>query len=77
MLARFGFMHLVATNVALWGRLIIWESANDWFNTTFELQGVVDSPIAFSLAQGPAPDPPYDQYAVIRAEESYPLQTGK
>ncbi|KAJ9590804.1 hypothetical protein L9F63_016190, partial [Diploptera punctata] len=28
--ARFGFMHLAATNLALWVRLIIWESGNEW-----------------------------------------------
>ncbi|KAL0273350.1 UNVERIFIED_CONTAM: hypothetical protein PYX00_006039 [Menopon gallinae] len=28
--ARFGFMHLTATNLALWIRLIIWESGNEW-----------------------------------------------
>lgn len=28
--ARFGFMHLAATNIALWVRLIIWESGIEW-----------------------------------------------
>lgn len=28
--ARFGFMHLAATNLALWIRLVIWESGNEW-----------------------------------------------
>ncbi|RXG53097.1 hypothetical protein Avbf_16149, partial [Armadillidium vulgare] len=28
-IARFGFMHLVATNLALWVRMVVWESAND------------------------------------------------
>ncbi|XP_050430250.1 proton channel OtopLc-like isoform X2 [Adelges cooleyi] len=28
--ARFGFMHLAATNIALWIRLIIWESGIEW-----------------------------------------------
>lgn len=28
--ARFGFMHLAATNLALWVRLIVWESGNEW-----------------------------------------------
>lgn len=27
--ARFGFMHLVATNVAIWIRMVVWESATD------------------------------------------------
>lgn len=30
--ARFGFMHLVATNLSLWVRTIIWESANEWIH---------------------------------------------
>ncbi|XP_059078966.1 proton channel OtopLc-like [Tigriopus californicus] len=30
--ARFGFMHLVATNLCLWIRTIIWESANEWIH---------------------------------------------
>ena len=30
--ARFGFMHLVATNLALWIRTVIWESANEWIH---------------------------------------------
>ncbi|XP_063232672.1 proton channel OtopLc-like isoform X3 [Bacillus rossius redtenbacheri] len=28
--ARFGFMHLAATNLALWVRLVVWESGNEW-----------------------------------------------
>lgn len=28
--ARFGFMHLAATNLALWIRLVVWESGNEW-----------------------------------------------
>ncbi|XP_027846765.2 proton channel OtopLc-like isoform X2 [Aphis gossypii] len=28
--ARFGFMHLAATNIALWVRLVIWESGIEW-----------------------------------------------
>ncbi|XP_054261038.1 proton channel OtopLc-like isoform X2 [Macrosteles quadrilineatus] len=30
LVARFGFMHLAATNLALWARLVIWESGNEW-----------------------------------------------
>ena len=30
--SRFGFMHVVATNLALWVRTIIWESANEWIH---------------------------------------------
>lgn len=32
MLARFGFMHLIATNVSLWIRTVVWESANEWLH---------------------------------------------
>ena len=32
LVARFGFMHLVATNLCLWIRTIIWESANEWIH---------------------------------------------
>ena len=28
--ARFGFTHLAATNVAVWARLVIWDSALEW-----------------------------------------------
>lgn len=28
--ARFGFTHLAATNVAVWIRLVIWDSAQEW-----------------------------------------------
>ncbi|XP_046665368.1 proton channel OtopLc-like isoform X2 [Homalodisca vitripennis] len=30
LVARFGFMHLAATNLALWARLVVWESGNEW-----------------------------------------------
>ncbi|XP_040570686.1 proton channel OtopLc isoform X1 [Lepeophtheirus salmonis] len=61
--ARFGFMHLLATNVALWVRTIIWESANDWIHYIYYQQygikqtGGVSrmpnfSPVALSLREG-------------------------
>ncbi|XP_017875199.1 proton channel OtopLc-like [Ceratina calcarata] len=28
--ARFGFIHLAATNIAIWIRLVIWDSAQEW-----------------------------------------------
>nr|XP_034194959.1 proton channel OtopLc-like isoform X1 [Osmia lignaria] len=28
--ARFGFIHLAATNIAVWVRLVIWDSAQEW-----------------------------------------------
>ena len=36
MIARFGFMHLVATNICLWIRTIIWESANEWIHHIYK-----------------------------------------
>ena len=54
--ARFGFIHLVATNLALWIRIVIWESANEWIHHVYtesinsfskDVIRVPDSPIAF------------------------------
>jgi len=57
--ARFGFIHLVATNLSLWVRTIIWESASEWIHhvytrsletlptTTSGVIKVPDSPLAF------------------------------
>lgn len=28
--ARFGFTHLAATNIAVWARLVIWDTAQEW-----------------------------------------------
>lgn len=30
LVARFGFIHLAATNIAVWARLVIWDSAQEW-----------------------------------------------
>ncbi|XP_063992249.1 proton channel OtopLc-like [Diachasmimorpha longicaudata] len=30
LVARFGFIHLAATNIAVWARLVIWNSAQEW-----------------------------------------------
>ncbi|KAL0131919.1 hypothetical protein PUN28_003048 [Cardiocondyla obscurior] len=30
LVARFGFTHLAATNVAVWARLVIWDTAQEW-----------------------------------------------
>ena len=38
LMARFGFMHLVATNLSLWVRTIIWESANEWMHHIYRQQ---------------------------------------
>ena len=32
-------MHLVATNLALWVRTIIWESANEWIHHLYKNRG--------------------------------------
>ena len=52
LIARFGFMHLVATNLCLWIRTIIWESANEWIHHIYQqhkaaenVLGVASSPI--------------------------------
>jgi hypothetical protein len=34
-LFRFGFIHLVATNLSLWVRTIIWESASEWIHHVY------------------------------------------
>lgn len=31
-LARFGLIHLMATNLSVWFRIIIWDSAHDWIH---------------------------------------------
>jgi len=36
--ARFGFMHLAATNIALWVRLIVWESGTEWVYSIHQAQ---------------------------------------
>ena len=54
--ARFGFIHLVATNLALWIRIVIWESANEWIHHVYtesinsfskDVIRIPDGPIAF------------------------------
>ncbi|XP_046395330.1 proton channel OtopLc-like [Ischnura elegans] len=37
--ARFGFMHLVGTNLALWVRLIVWETGLEWTYYLHLVQG--------------------------------------
>ena len=48
LMSRFGFMHVVATNLALWVRTIIWESANEWIHHIYRhkahVQFLVDGP---------------------------------
>ena len=53
--ARFGFIHLVATNLCLWIRIVIWESANEWIHHVYtesinsfsrDVIRIPDSPIA-------------------------------
>ena len=62
--ARFGFMHLVATNLSLWVRTIIWESANEWIHHVHRHQGLVgrqqggtlsgaDGSVSIALGNGP------------------------
>lgn len=53
LLARFGFMHLIATNVSLWIRTVVWESANEWLHYLHHQQlhkgaagGIAGGPVA-------------------------------
>ena len=50
--ARFGFMHLVATNLALWVRTIIWESANEWIHHIYKDKGGIDEPLSLAGETG-------------------------
>ena len=53
-LARFGFMHLIATNVSLWIRTVVWESANEWLHYLHHQQknngGVFLEPVSSTAA---------------------------
>ena len=63
LLARFGFMHLIATNVSLWVRTVVWESANEWLHYLHHQQQQLNhhSPIALQQrATAPPPPPPSD-----------------
>ncbi|XP_066957836.1 uncharacterized protein [Macrobrachium rosenbergii] len=42
--ARFGFMHLVATNIAIWIRMVVWDSAIVWIQDTYENKAVTEIP---------------------------------
>ena len=50
--ARFGFMHLVATNLALWVRTIIWESANEWIHHIYRDKAGVEDSLALAGESG-------------------------
>ncbi len=54
LVARFGFMHLVATNLALWVRTIIWESANEWIHHIYrhKMASAVTSGLGGGLESG-------------------------
>ncbi|KAG8222033.1 hypothetical protein J437_LFUL003953 [Ladona fulva] len=57
--ARFGFMHLVGTNLALWVRLIVWETGLEWTYFIHLAQGgsLEDfSPVSYSL-ESASPSP--------------------
>lgn len=72
LLARFGFMHLIATNVSLWVRTVVWESANEWLHYLHHQQlhqhhHSTGGPIALQqiARQAPAavPLPPLSDYS--------------
>lgn len=52
LVARFGFMHLAATNLALWARLVVWESGNEWTYFVYLAQaaGVVPRSSSYDAA---------------------------
>ena len=50
--ARFGFMHLVATNLALWVRTVIWESANEWIHHVYS-QSIAEVGLAGDVIRVP------------------------
>ena len=56
LIARFGFMHLVATNLCLWVRTIIWESANEWIHHIYQKSLAVTN--AIDVASEPIRDGP-------------------
>ncbi|KAK3850898.1 hypothetical protein Pcinc_042419, partial [Petrolisthes cinctipes] len=43
-IARFGFMHLVATNIAVWVRMVVWESAVIWIEDSYANKGPSEIP---------------------------------
>ena len=50
LVARFGFMHLIATNVSLWVRTVVWETANEWLHYLHHQQVSSTSPTTSSFA---------------------------
>ena len=70
LLARFGFMHLIATNVSLWVRTVVWESANEWLHYLHHQQlNRHNLPVALqqisrtSTASNFLPPPPSSDYS--------------
>lgn len=43
-IARFAFMHLVSTNLAIWVRMVVWESANDWIHDNYANKPFIEVP---------------------------------
>ena len=50
--ARFGFMHLVATNLALWVRTVIWESANEWIHHIYRHKTGIEESLSLEGESG-------------------------
>ena len=73
-------MHLVATNLALWVRTIIWESANEWIHAVYQHNR--QNPGASGLGFGPlsaliaSPDGGVTRTAVPPAAADAPLALG-
>ncbi|CAL7945127.1 unnamed protein product [Xylocopa violacea] len=50
LVARFGFIHLTATNIAVWVRLVIWDSAQEWTSFVHQaLRGLQNSASPLNL----------------------------
>lgn len=49
--ARFGFTHLAATNIAVWARLVIWDSAQEWtYHVHVAQRGPIGAPAQSPLS---------------------------
>ncbi|XP_037087799.1 proton channel OtopLc-like [Pollicipes pollicipes] len=52
-MARFGFMHLVATNLSVWFRMVIWDSAHEWVHFV-HLHAQPDRPLQYGGTPSPS-----------------------
>ena len=52
-MARFGFIHLVATNLSVWFRMVIWDSAHEWVHFV-HLHAQPDRPLQYGGTPSPS-----------------------